>query len=695
MTDTARLPVPTRRFEGLDPAALLRKTPICLPQLLALAALVTLSAAEGGYPLEHWAPAAVLIELLLLIALLTLPRGGDGGPERVTATIAVVGLALWSAASIGWADDRGAAAIATTRTALLAATFVLFARWRHRTSTALTMITALVAGLGLLTWATIARLWTAADLAPWFFWDRLLEPVGYVNAGAAFWGITALLATGLLGGAIHPAQRILGAGIAVPAAALSFLCLSRGGLLSLAIVIVLTIALLPGRARNAGAYAITGIGLALAMPWLWDVGTSIHLPEGQATLHSALLATVAGTILALTLTAIWAVLELRAAAGDARRKRAARLGSGMLAAAGIVFALAFVTGTGPLTINTVRDAVDSVTDTYEPAAVGENRLSSGLGSGRWDFWKVAWRQFEEAPLIGKGADNYRQDHLQYGTSPENPRFPHQLELRQLGQLGLIGGALMLAWIAAVLVAVRRLAAGTDPHGRALALSAGGAFSLWIVHGSADWLLEFGGLSAIVAACAGLLVAASPPSRRHGPHSAAPPTTGGRTLILRSSANTAGAALLIVAALWSAAQWVSDRDRAAALALATDQPQRALERGERARKLDFFSERSDLALGALAINRRELGAAREAYGRAHRRNPRAVAPMLWLGVIDAADDRAQAKAWLAAAAAASPRDELVKALRAELAAGRPIDPFEVRRGLAERTANLVREQPSGP
>src|SRR5690606_11408583 len=121
--------------------------------------------------------------------------------------------------------------------------------------------------------------------------------------------------------------------------------------------------------------------------------------------------------------------------------------------------------------------------------------------------------FQEAPLIGKGADNYRQDHLQFGTSPENPRFPHQLALRQLGQLGIVGGVLMAVWLGAVLIATRRLAASADPAARALALSAGGAVGLWAVHGSADWLLEFGGLTAIVAACAGLLIAASPRSPR--------------------------------------------------------------------------------------------------------------------------------------------------------------------------------------
>ncbi|MBJ7473362.1 MAG: hypothetical protein JHD16_18790, partial [Solirubrobacteraceae bacterium] len=172
----------------LDPGPLVRSAPIALPQLLALLALVTLSAAEGGFPLEHWAPAGVLVALLLIVALFALPVRGPRPSGSRAANGLLVAFALWTAASLLWADDQGAAAVATTRTALLAGTFVLFSRWHHSPRSAHTVLTILTAGLGLLVWAAVYHLAAADDLDPWFLFDRLLEPVGYVNAGATFWG---------------------------------------------------------------------------------------------------------------------------------------------------------------------------------------------------------------------------------------------------------------------------------------------------------------------------------------------------------------------------------------------------------------------------------------------------------------------------------------------------------------------------
>ena len=209
----------------LDPWPTLRSAPIVLPQLLALLALVTLSAAEGGFPLEHWAPAAVLVSLLLAVSLFALPVGARRPAGSRAAILLISGFALWTVASMLWADDRGAAAIAGTRTALLAATFVLFARWRQSPRTASFVLAVLTAGLGIFAWGILFELRGTTDLDAWFLYDRLLEPVGYVNAGAAFWGATAFLATGLIGGALPAPHRIIGALVAVPAAALSVLAI--------------------------------------------------------------------------------------------------------------------------------------------------------------------------------------------------------------------------------------------------------------------------------------------------------------------------------------------------------------------------------------------------------------------------------------------------------------------------------------
>lgn len=677
----------------LDPGPLIRSAPIALPQLLALLALIVLSAPEGGYPLEQWGPAAVLIELLLLLALVLLPAGERRPPGSRIAIAGIAAYEIWSALSISWAADQGAAAHATTRTALLAATFVLFARWRHHPRSALTIIAATTFGLGVVTWGTIINLLTTSDLDPWFFYDRLLEPVGYVNAGAAFWGVTAFLATALVGGAIAPALRIAGAAIAVPAAALSFLCLSRGGLLADGVVVVLLLAALPGRARNATALAIVGLPLALALPALLDVGDAARLlPDATGVLHTAMGRTIGVTLLAMLLTAGWALAEARIPAADPRRANAARFGGIAVAVIGAIAAIAFAANIGPITRDRAADAIDSIKSTsYQPVGAGENRLTAGLSSGRWQFWTVGWEQFEREPLHGVGADNFRQDFLLIGKGAENPAYPHSLEIRTLGQLGLVGGALLLLWVIPILIATRRLAAGRDPAGRVVAVGAGGAFALWLIHGSVDWLLEYGGLTAIVAAVAGTVVAAAPELRARPEGARRLPTLPVPNLL-----RWPAVALLLIATVWTATQWIAERDRQAAAAIASDQPRRAIEKAERARSLEPWGDDADRLLGQLAIQRGDLAAAAAAYQSAFEKNRGATAPRLWLGVISSAQGNdADAKRWLRRAIRTAPRDRLPRTLYDRLRAGEHLDPAAVLAELLARRAALVSDPDPAP
>jgi hypothetical protein len=52
------------------------------------------------------------------------------------------------------------------------------------------------------------------------------------------------------------------------------------------------------------------------------------------------------------------------------------------------------------------------------------RLTAGFSTYRWDYWRVAWSEFEDAPLLGAGADNFGRAYLRRGESPQRPQFPH-------------------------------------------------------------------------------------------------------------------------------------------------------------------------------------------------------------------------------------------------------------------------------
>jgi O-antigen ligase len=132
------------------------------------------------------------------------------------------------------------------------------------------------------------------------------------------------------------------------------------------------------------------------------------------------------------------------------------------------------------------------------SVVASHLLSSG-GSGRYQFWTVAWHAFERHPIAGIGAGGYEAWWTQHASLSYSVRNAHSFPLETLAELGLAGGAVLLALTAlAVATALRRRRAGSAPETLAVAaaLAACGAVSA-----SVDWMWQ------VPAALAPALVAA--------------------------------------------------------------------------------------------------------------------------------------------------------------------------------------------
>ncbi len=99
---------------------------------------------------------------------------------------------------------------------------------------------------------------------------------------------------------------------------------------------------------------------------------------------------------------------------------------------------------------------------YGANATAGSRLTSGLGSNRYDFYRVALDEFAAHPLVGIGADNFAEPYLAHGRSNETPRYPHSVELRTLAETGLLGALLAVVGLGAALVACRRCARDATP-----------------------------------------------------------------------------------------------------------------------------------------------------------------------------------------------------------------------------------------
>src|SRR2546429_5379503 len=65
---------------------------------------------------------------------------------------------------------------------------------------------------------------------------------------------------------------------------------------------------------------------------------------------------------------------------------------------------------------------------YKSTAAGESRLTTGLGSHRYDFYRVALDAFEDHPVAGLGADNFNQFYPRVRKSSGTVRYTHSLEL---------------------------------------------------------------------------------------------------------------------------------------------------------------------------------------------------------------------------------------------------------------------------
>jgi O-antigen ligase len=122
----------------------------------------------------------------------------------------------------------------------------------------------------------------------------------------------------------------------------------------------------------------------------------------------------------------------------------------------------------------------------EPLPTSKERLTT-LTTNRGAYWRVALGSLEAHPLTGVGAGSFVVEWRRERTSDEFARDAHSLYLETLGELGLVGGALLIALLAALILGVaRRIRDRADP----VAPVAAACLAAWLVHLGLDWTWEF-------------------------------------------------------------------------------------------------------------------------------------------------------------------------------------------------------------
>jgi O-antigen ligase len=656
--------------------ASLREAPATVPALAALALFVVWATSQAGYPLTHWAPGAVVVLALLGIALALVRLRVDTVP--VAVRIALGALAAYTAlsyVSILWASVPGEAWEGANRTLLYLLVFALFACWPQRAASAALLLAAWTLALIVLAAFTLVHVdaATRASLQTLIPGGRLLYPSGYPNANAAQWLMAFWPALLLARNARLPwALRGLLAGGAVLLAEVALLSQSRGSLYATPVLLVLVFALLPGRTRTFAVLVPVAAGIGAAAPAVLHVGNS--LSDGAVTpasVHGATTAVLAAAAAVALAVALAAFAEGRV---ELAERAAGRIRAGVRAVA-LVVLVAIVVGAIAAAGNPIA-RVESGWRTFKGGYAADSttgsRLVGGLGSNRYDFYRVALDEFLAHPLVGIGADNFQQQYLVRGRSEETPRYPHSVELRTLAQTGLLGTLIALIGLGAALVAAAAAVRDADPLARTVAGAALAGFAYWVVHGSFDWFWEFAGLGAPAFALLGLACALAPARIAAMPK----PRPARRRAVL-----VLGSLLALAAAASLSAPWLSQLEVQSAARVWTAARQTAYARLRAAARLNPLSDEAELVAGSIALRYGELARADREFAEALSRSPDDAYATLERGAIASSrGERAAALALLQRAVRLDPREPLARQALGITRAGRRVSIPELNRSI---------------
>jgi hypothetical protein len=645
--------------------------------LAAVGAFVVWAAHDGGYAPEQWLPGG-LLSLGLLCASLTSPEVRLRLWER-RAPLLLFGLyVVWSFASIAWAQARGDALDGANRTLVYWLVFALFS------GLALGRLGAAVvlswgAGVAVAGIVALAEAATATRPAGHFVLGRLAGPISYPDADAALF-LSACLALLVLASRPHApvALRAATGAAAVVLADLALACESRGSAIVFPLAVVAYLAVARGKLRAFAHVVVLAAAAAPAVPAILAVYSAV-VGGGDwnaATAHAGVWIGVDAAFGAASF-GLLAIADRTLQFPPARRERIGRalLGAavvGSLAAIALAFALAHP-------VARVETAWHNFSTNHETSPETPH-LAAGLGTSRYDVWRIALQQFAHHPLAGVGTDNYLVGYLKDRRTFAVSRYPESVELRALSETGIVGGILFFGFLLLAFRNVWRASRRARVPNVALACLVAGGY--WVLHSSVDWFWEYPAVTGPALA----LIALGGAPRLLAAAGREMPEPRERRRAARVPVTAAGVAAALAAAAILAVPWlaVSLTDGA----LAAGPGHRAWTMLRTAARLNPFSEQPALAEASLAESADQLARERRALERAVLRNPSDWYAHFMLGIVAGIDHRpAAARAELAQARRLSPKDNLVYYAQKRLQIRKPMSQRQVAYILNEMSSEL--------
>jgi len=472
---------------------------------------------------------------------------------------------------------------------------------------------------------------------------QLAAPFGYWNALGVFVAMGVLLAIGFAAHGRTAALRAASAAALVPLACTLYLTFSRGGWLALAAAAVVVLALDPERLR-VGVVVLAlapapAVGIVLASRSHALTRQGAELAAAARDGHRVAAGLVA---LALVQTAVSLALHRVARRVAVDRRVGLAAVTLLVALGGVGGGVAIARAGGPAKL--VGNAYDAFVSPERPTGQDLNsRLVNLSGSGRADYWRVAWREFTENPVLGGGAGSYERYWLRDRPNAFFARNAHNLYLEVLGELGPVGLLLLCVALGTPLVAAVRL------RRHPLVAAVAGAYAAFVLHAAIDWDWQMGGLTMTALLCGAALVVAARPERAGRP---------ARTLSVPLRA--AAFALVVPLVAFAFVLQVGNAAIAtAARAADRGDAARATAQARRAKAWNPWSYQPWELLGDVQLARGDLRAARQSFRTALAKDHANWS--LWLDLAKATRGRARRQA-LARAAGLAPRSPEIAELR---------------------------------
>ena len=470
--------------------------------------LALIAFASGGYFPTGWAWGAlvslVVIAALLVFGTVALPSG-----LALVSLGALAGLGVWTWLALLWSDDTAATVLEGQRALLYVAAFAALLAVVRRATVPLVLsatFTAifLASGYGLVTRLFPERLGVYDPVSTY----RLGEPLTYWNALGVFGVMGALLALGFATRAQSLAARALSAATLPLLFATVYFTFSRGAWIAGAVGLAVAIAVDPRRLQllAGGIVLAAPSALAVLLSSHQDALTRTDAPLAAASDDGHQLAVY--LILLAGASAAAGALFWLAGRGVAPSRQARLLFAGALGVVAVAALLAvFVRYGDPITL--AEKGYDSFTTTSRENPVNLNRrLLSFSGSYRAELWNVAWRDYEDHPLVGAGPGTYEEYWNEHRPIQHKIRDAHSLYLETLAELGPLGLLLVILSLGAPLVAA------FSARGSPFVPVALAAYAAYLVHAGVDWDWEMGAVTLAALALAAALLAAG--DRRDNP-----------------------------------------------------------------------------------------------------------------------------------------------------------------------------------